>query len=227
MKKIIYDFDGTITKNGVPIYGFFEKCNIPTDTNSFMNLVKNEIIKNKYNTFEAFYKVLFDYIRKAGLPLNNNTFCIGVEKIEYNPGVIEFLKEQNSKIENYILTSGYNEYISKTAIAPYIKNIYGTSYEFVNNEAIGIKELVTDEIKIKKIDIIANGDYSNIVYIGDGLTDIPAFKYVIEKGGISILVHQPENNEIYNTIINKGINVKCFEADYRKNSKLYNFLNQL
>ena len=218
---------GTITKSGIPSYGFFKLCGLPTDTNLFMSLIKEEMKKNKYNTYESFFYIIFNYVKKAGLPLNNNTFCIGIENIEYNPGIIDFLKEQNSKIENYILTSGYNEYISKTAIAPYIKKIYGTSYEYDKNKIIWIKELVTDEIKIQKIDIIANGNYSNIVYIGDGLTDIPSFKYVIEKGGIAILVHQPGELKIYNTLKDNDINVKCFEADYRKNSKLYNYLNQL
>lgn len=224
MKKIIYDFDGTLTTKELPFYDFFKVCNGPKNVEEWVFLAK-QLMKNKnVNLYEALYEIQFDTIKKSGLALDNSTFCIGVENVEYNPGVIEFFMEKDSNINHYILTSGYDEYVMETTIGKLVNRVYGTSYEYKDGQVIGIKELMSDVKKPEKIDLIADGDYSNIVYVGDGFTDMYAFKHVLNKGGSVVLVHKPNDDSTYNKLKNEGIEVMYFDADYTKGSDLYNFL---
>lgn len=224
MRKIIYDFDGTLTPYSLPFYAFFKKCSRPIDVDDWVKMAQEESIKNNINLYESLYKVLIKSLKEAEMPFDNTTFLMGVENVEYNPGVLDFFQEKDDDIMHYILTSVYDEYVLNTSVAPYFTKVYGTSFKYKNGEAVGIKELMNDTKKPEKIDLIADGDYSNVIYIGDGLTDIYAFKHIIQKGGTAVLVHQPGDDSTYNKLINQGINVKYFVADYTKNSDLYNFL---
>lgn len=224
MKKIIYDFDGTLTTTSLPFYEFFNICNGPKSINELVCL-SNDLMKAKnINIYEALYEVEIDIIRRSSLPLDNSTFCMGAKNVKYNPGVLEFLKEKDENIEHYILTSGYDEYVMHTLAGKLVNKVYGTSFEYKNGKFIGIKELMSDEKKPDKIALIAGNNYKDVIYVGDGLTDMYAFKHVIENGGKAVLVHRPGDNSISNKIKEEGINVIYFDADYTKGSYLYKFL---
>ena len=61
---------------------------------------------------------------------------MGVENVEYNPGVLEFLKEKDENIKHYILTSGYDEYVMHTEAGKYVEKVYGTSFKYENGELL-------------------------------------------------------------------------------------------
>lgn len=224
MKKIIYDFDGTLTTKGLPFYDFFKVCDGPKSVEEWVSLSSALMKEKNINLYEALYKVLLDTVRSSNLPLDNSTFCMGVENVEYNPGVLEFLKEKDENIKHYILISGYDEYVMHTEAGKYVEKVYGTSFKYENGEFLEIKELMSDAKKPEKIDLIANGDYSDVIYVGDGFTDMYAFKHIIKNGGKAVLVHQPGDNSTYDKIKEEGIDIIYFDADYTKDSKLYNFL---
>lgn len=227
MKKIIYDFDGTLTTKAIPIYGFSEKCGIPTNEKDLMGMASVVMQNFNINMYEALFKIIFDGVKSSKMPLDNSTFCIGVQDVEYNPGVLDFFKEDNNDIEHYILTSGYDEYVLKTPVAKYVNKVYGTSYEYHDGKAVGVKELMSDTRKPEKIDLIADGNYNDVIYVGDGLTDIYAFKHILQKGGKAVLVHQPNaDGSTYEKLKKEGVNVAYFDADYSKESALYNYLKE-
>ena len=65
-------------------------------------------------------------------------------------------------------------------------------------------------------------DCSNIIYIGDGLTDYYAMEYVIKNNGISIFVYEKEENK--EQIKEKDVVTFSALKDYSKNTKLYNYV---
>lgn len=224
MKKIIYDFDGTLTTKGLPFYDFFKVCDGPKSVDEWILESKKLMEEKNINLYETLYEVLFNIVNNSNLPLDNSTFCMGVENVEYNPGVIEFLKEKDENIKHYILTSGYDEYVMHTDAGKSVDKVYGTSFKYQNGEFLGIKELMDDAKKPEKIDIIADGNYNDVIYVGDGFTDMYAFKHIIKNGGKAVLVHRPGDDSAYGKIKEEGIDVIYFDADYRKESKLYSFL---
>jgi 3-deoxy-D-manno-octulosonate 8-phosphate phosphatase KdsC-like HAD superfamily phosphatase len=62
--------------------------------------------------------------------------------------------------------------------------------------------------------------YRNMIYLGDGLTDIPCMKMVKEKGGKSIAVYAAGKSETVKPLVDDDrINYVC-AADYSKDSTL-------
>jgi hypothetical protein len=62
--------------------------------------------------------------------------------------------------------------------------------------------------------------YNNMIYIGDGMTDIPCMKMVKQRGGKSIALYPSGKSEAVKTLVEDNrINYVCV-ADYSPNSSL-------
>ena len=96
----------------------------------------------------------------------------GEKFIHYNSGVIEFVRNTNSK--NYIISGGLKEFLQNLEIAKHFDGIYGTPV-IKNNEGkiSGIGTVMTDENKILAIhDILKinnkkKEDCKDVYYIGE------------------------------------------------------------
>ena len=70
----------------------------------------------------------------------------GEQFIHYNPGVIEFIR--NTETKNYIVSGGLREFLQNLKIAKYFDGIYGTSIKHNETGLIsGIGEVMTDDKK--------------------------------------------------------------------------------
>lgn len=82
---------------------------------------------------------------------------------------------------------------------------------------------VSDSKKINERVTNYDVPFSNMIFIGDGETDIPCFSLVKEKGGVSIAVYQPSTDgakEKGEKLIRDG-RVHCaFQADYSAGKNL-------
>jgi hypothetical protein len=66
--------------------------------------------------------------------------------------------------------------------------------------------------------------FDNMIYIGDGLTDVPSMALIKKEGGHSIAVYQKKLKEQVSICkeLSQANRVDFIaEADYRKNSNLY------
>lgn len=207
MKKIvIYDFDGTLTPYPFSKLDILDKCGYIGGGNNieFKNLIVKKMKEKSINVYNSYYETMFEIVKSNEYILNDDTLSIGANSIEYSNGVIEFLEYlKNNDVENYIISSGMKCYLDRINISKYFKNIYGTTFKYKNNIIYDLDVLITDD---KKIDIIKNimlendiNDCSNIIYIGDGLTDLPIMDYVYKNGGTTIYVG--DDKEINNSII--------------------------
>ena len=62
--------------------------------------------------------------------------------------------------------------------------------------------------------------FSNMIYVGDGLTDVPCMKMTKQKGGYSIAVHAPGKTELADDMLLQGRADFSVEADYREGSEI-------
>ena len=158
MKKIIYDFDGTLTPFSIPRFSILEKCGYEDGALNpkFLNEVKTMMKNENLDLYVSFYKTMFDKMNENNIELKDSNFCYGAEDIEYNKGVIYFLENlHKNNIYNYVLSSGLKVYLEKTKISPFIKDIFGTTFKYnENDEVIDFDILMNDKKKvigIKKI----------------------------------------------------------------------------
>lgn len=235
-KIIIYDFDGTLTPYPMPKFEILKKCGIENyATNSMLkSAVKQKMEEEHINSCEAIYNLYFETIKNAGYELKNENFSLGAESVEYNPGVIKFLSHLNENgIDNYIVSSGIKPYLEHVKIVTekLINDIYATEFCYDENNIVnGIKYLMTDVRKVEAIkDIIKNSDLkdcSNVIYVGDGLTDYYAFEYVHNNGGKAIYLYQNDKDTNIDIMRKKGIIDLFCKPDYTLESKLSEYIKK-
>ncbi len=224
--KIIYDFDGTLTPRPIPKFKILEKCGINDEEYYKMfRELKISIQKNNLNLFEVFYNAFLKILKEAKINPTVDNLSYGSLDIEYNKGLIKFLKYTvDNNINNYLLSSGMKDYLNNTEVAKYFKEIYGTTFKLENDNYV-VDYLMTDENKVSVIKSITKGNCKDVIYIGDGLTDLPAMEYVKNNGGISIfLVH---NNDILNKIDQSRYISFLTKPDYSSDSELFQYVENI
>lgn len=235
MKKkiIIYDFDGTLTPYPITKFEILDKCGLVGGTASPVLIdAINKKIDEGYEHYYAIYNCFLDVVRNSEYTLNDENISLGAEKLEYNTGVFEYFDEitNNRNIKNYLISSGIKVLLDKTKISKYFDEIYATTFKYDNDIIIDTDYLMSDKKKveiIKKI-LVDNGysdnDCSDVIYIGDGLTDLYAMEYIRSNGGESVFVYLDSSNELLNAARESDA-VSYFDyADYSINSSLFNYI---
>lgn len=235
-KIIIYDFDGTLTPYPVPRFEILEKCGIKEEgINEFYALVKNKALTKNVDLYEALYETYFETIKNAGFQLVDNNLSLGHNNVTYNKGVRGFLGTlQKNGIKNYLLSSGLKVFLDKVEVADFFSKIYATTFNYnENNEVSSIKYLMSDKKKVEAIkEIISENNYdkddcSDIIYIGDGLTDIFAMEYVKKNNGVTIFVYYDENSKEIKLVQEKDVVTFFAPADFSASSPLNSYVKKL
>ena len=143
--------------------------------------------------------------------------------------------------EHYIISSGLREIIEGTPIAPEFKEIYAASFCYdedgvpiwpamaVNYTSktqflFRINKGVPDVTENRGLNEYMPEDlrrvpFRNMIYIGDGLTDVPCMKLTKVNGGHFIAVYQTDRGEA-DDMIRHGRVDYVVPADYSKGSEL-------
>jgi uncharacterized protein YoxC len=185
-----------------------------------------------------------------GLSKKNNQITIfdDINKITQK----DEYKEYNIEVEYFIISGGLEEMIKGALVGNKIDKYFKKVFACKLDEKDGVinfpKETIGHTIKTQKLYQIAKGldkdvnekvdkldiPFSNMIYLGDGQTDIPAFSLINSKGGISIAVYREEKingeideektKQIYNKSYELAIKAKRAEqllpADYSKGKPL-------
>lgn len=226
MKKIIiYDFDGTLTPYPITTFKILEECGFIGGGNNkeLQLIVLNKMKEKNIDIYTAFYETIFEIIENNGYPLTNETLSLGAKELEYNEGILDYFKMLEDKnVDNYMVSSSLKCFLENTIVSKYFKKISASTLQYKNKNIVGIEYLMNDDKKIDAIkDIVKDNDYTNVIYIGDGLTDLKAMKHIKDNGGVSIFVgdniEEIENKEDISVI---------FKRDYSSASELYNFIKK-
>ena len=192
---------------------------------------------------------------QSGNPLTRESLVACGKDIEYFPGVEgwferinRYAEEAGVQLEHYVLSSGLKEIIEGTSIAKYFKRIYACEFLYKDGKAYWPKMAVNYTNKTQFVyrinkgvlDINNDADlnssrpdsekrvfFSNMIYIGDGLTDVPCMKLVKQSGGHSIAIyHQGQSYKTLPLLKHERVDW-MFEADYRQGSELDNTMKLL
>ena len=244
---ILYDFDKTLCTTDMQEYDFIKNLGMSSD--DFWGEAANLTKTHEVEKILSYMFIMIRECKKRGIPLTEEYLKECGAHVELFNGVLTwfdrinaFGEEMGVNIEHYIISSGTYEIIQGTPIAKYFKRIYACRYMYdQKGEAIwpalainytlktqyiyriskGILD-VTDDYNLNRLqdESLRRIAYRNMIYIGDGMTDIPCMKMVKEKGGKSIALYTEGKSETVKPLVDDDrINYVC-AADYSEGSTL-------
>lgn len=250
---IMYDFDKTLSTNNMQEYVFIPEIEKKREKGyNFWNKVTAMRKENNADEILTYMYYMMYEANSCGLEFNKNGFKQYATTIKFFEGVEtwfdrinEYGKQKNIIIEHYIISSGIKEIIQETSIASKFKEIYACSYIYdVNNKAVspGVAINYTNKtqyiFRINKGELDASDNskinayvpeeeryipFTNMIYIGDGDTDIPAMKLTKHYGGHSIAVFRNRDKKSKKTVQDllkyNRVNFIC-QADYSQNKDI-------
>ena len=215
---LIYDFDGTLSPGNMQEFGFIQA--IGSTPEEFWSKSDGIAKGQDASNILAYMKLMFDEARKNGIRLTREDFRRYGSDIVLFEGVREWFRNVNEYgrrhgviIEHYINSSGLKEIIEGSPIAKEFKHIFAGSFiydEAGEAEWPGIAVDFTAKtqflFKIQK-GIFSSRDakrvnesmaedakripFTQMIYFGDGETDIPTMKVLNMFGGNAIAVFNP------------------------------------
>ncbi|MBR2370968.1 MAG: haloacid dehalogenase-like hydrolase [Clostridia bacterium] len=244
---ILYDFDKTLCTTDMQEYDFIR--NLGVNSEEFWGAAADITNKHEVEKILAYMFIMIKKCKEKGIKLTEEYLnSCGKNVVLFN-GVLTWFDRINAfgeslgiNIEHYIISSGTYEIIQGTPIAKYFKRIYACRYMYdENGEALwpalainytlktqyiyriskGILD-VTDDYNLNRLqdERLRRIAYRNMIYIGDGMTDIPCMKMVKEKGGKSIALFPAGHSEHVRPLVEDDrINYVC-AADYSEDSQL-------
>jgi phosphoserine phosphatase len=218
---IAYDFDGTLAPGNMQEYDFVPT--IGMTKKEFWKDVEELAKKHNADNILMYMMQMLDKARALHVSVHKEDFVKFGRSVKLFEGVEdwfdrinEYGKSQKVNVKHYIISSGNREMIEGTPIAKKFDAIYASSFIYDHNgvatwPALAVNYTtktqflfrinkgvlnVYDNSKINEF--VPKEDrivpFSNMVFVGDGATDIPCFKMVKSQHGHSIAVYKPSTH---------------------------------
>ena len=244
---IMYDFDKTLCTKDMQEYTFIPDVGLsPASFWSISNSLSRE---KKMDAILAYMHVMLEQAHRAQKSIRREEFVKMGKDLKFFPGVESWFKriteygaENGLSVEHYIISSGLHEIIEGSSIYRQFKEVFACEYLYDENDvpvwpknAVNYTTKTQFLFRINKgvLDISNDTDlnkftpeddrivpFRNMIYIGDGLTDVPCMKLVRSNGGYSIAVYQKsKKSKVCDLIANNRVNFIEL-ADYTENSDL-------
>lgn len=242
---IMYDFDKTLSPRDMQEYAFIP--GVGMEPSAFWSKC-NTLMRDKKMDQILAYMYMMIQEAEGKMLLNRTEFLKLGSSVQLFDGVKTWFKRVNSygeklgvSVEHYIISSGLKEIIEGTTIAKEFKMIYAAEFCYDEKNvpvwpamAVNYTSKTQFLFRINKgvLDVTEHNGlneftpenkrrvpFRNMIYIGDGLTDVPCMKLVKVNGGHSIAVFQNDNKVAYD-MIKQGRVDYIAPAQYSKNSKM-------
>lgn len=189
-------------------------------TKSFWNEVRDRCRQHRADNILMYMALMLEKAAQAHVKVTRKDFIDygrslklfdGVES--WFPRINEYGRSSGFRVTHHIISSGIREMIMGTSIKKYFKDIYASSYCFDHHGVANWPALALNyTTKTQYLFRINKGSHDvfdhdrinqyvppderavpfrNMVFLGDGETDIPCFRLVKELGGHSIAVFKP------------------------------------
>jgi 2-hydroxy-3-keto-5-methylthiopentenyl-1-phosphate phosphatase len=243
---IMYDFDKTLCTRDMQEYTFIPSVGM--EPSEFWGHTAEVAAAETMDSILTYLYCMVEKAHQTGNPLTRESLVGCGKDIEYHPGVEgwferinRYAEEAGVEVEHYVLSSGLKEIIEGTSIAKYFKRIYACEFLYKDGQAYWPKMAVNYTNKtqfvyrINKGVLDINNDvdlnnsrpdsekrvfFSNMIYIGDGLTDVPCMKLVKQSGGHSIAIYSKGQQHKAAPLLKHERVDWMFEADYSEGSDL-------
>ena len=250
---LIYDFDKTLCTKDMQEYAFIPSLGM--DSVTFWKEVNDFASKNQMDPILA-YMYMMTKMARGKVLLTKNVLREQGRNVELLPGIPEWFSKirefgetEGVRIEHYIVSSGLTQIILGTGLADEFSGIYASEFLYDENGVpiwpglalnytsktqfiFRINKGIRDITEAKALNSFTPQTerripYRNMIYIGDGLTDVPCMKLVKLNGGRSIGVYQgDDDSQVCDLIRHDRVNY-ITRADYRFDQELASIVKKL
>ena len=242
---LMYDFDKTLCDQDMQNYTFIP--NLGMTPGEFWGKVESYRTKHYMEGILGYLYCSTKFCEEKGIDVTKEYLRACGKDIRFFKGVLNWFERINLygesigvNIEHYVISSGIKEIIEGSEISNRFKKIFACQYHFdESGKAVWpkiainytqktqyvfrISKGVYDETENKKVnDKVREREipYNNMIYFGDGITDIPCMTLIKKQGGVSIAVYQKgEKNKVTDLLLDDRVNYIC-SADYQEGSDL-------
>jgi len=248
---LVYDFDGTLSPQPMQEYTVLPE--LGEDSGKFWKDCTKEAKKYKADGMLTYMRLLIEKMEANHTHLDKKALRKLAKDIKYFPGVETWFDRINEhvrqksngkvKVKHYIISAGLNEILDGIKIRKHFEKMFASEYYFDHHDAAKFPTIViNDTSKTQYLFRINKGiedinksinDYmpetirpipfSSMIYIGDGLTDVPCMTVTKNNGGFAIAVYKPNSPKSVSVCrdLARGNRIDYFApANYEKGKKL-------
>ncbi|MBR3641326.1 MAG: haloacid dehalogenase-like hydrolase, partial [Oscillibacter sp.] len=204
---------------------------------------------NRMDGLLAYMYTMIQECAAQKIPLTREYLVRCGYDVQFFPGVArwfrrinEFGESEGVRVEHYVISSGLREIIEGSGIADEFKAIYACEFfyndkgeacwpkldvnftnktQFVYRINKGVLDVSDDKtLNDSMPDDSKRVPFTNMIYIGDGLSDVPCMKMMRSYGGQAIAVYQDSNRTGVEKLLTDGRVDFIFPADYREDQEL-------
>ena len=243
----LYDFDKTLCTTDMQNYAFIPSLGMTpaefwAEANGFGR-------QNRIDGILAYMYIMLREAERKKLPFTREDLVEKGRQIELFPGVESWFSRINAfgeaqgvRVEHYVISSGLREIIEGSSISHEFKEIYASEFyydetgrpvwpklavnftaktQFVYRINKGVLDVSDDKtLNDSMPDDSKRIPFPNMIYMGDGLSDVPCMKMMRAYGGQAIAVYQAANRSGVEELLAKRRVDYIFPADYREGTGL-------
>jgi hypothetical protein len=249
---LVYDFDGTLSPRPMQEYAFLPQ--IGADAAAFWAESNALAKRTQADPLITYMHLMYRKAKAKGVRIDRADLVAQGRHVELFPGVehwfeaiAAYVKSHSQShgvhLRHYLVSSGLTEIVEGTSIYKRFHNVFASEYWFDAYDLPYPKRVITDTGKTQYLFRINKGvedlgqsinqhmpeearpiPFGNMIYFGDGDTDVPSMAVMRKNGGYAVAVYPAGKS--------KG-RVKCVElykagrcdffapADYRAGSDLF------
>ena len=244
---LLYDFDKTLCTTDMENYTFIPALGYTPA--QFWQKANGFGRDNHMDGLLAYMYTMIHECREQDRRLDRDFLVRCGRDMVLFPGVREWFRRINAfgqqlgvEIEHYVISSGLREIIEGCSIAGEFKAIYASEFyydpegrpvwpklavnftnktQFVYRINKGVLDISDDKtLNDSMPDDSKRVPFHNMIYVGDGLSDVPCMKMMRSYGGQAIAVYQSANRPGVEKLLEDGRVDFIFPADYSEGTAL-------
>ena len=243
----LYDFDKTLCTTDMQNYAFIPSLGMTpaefwAEANGFGR-------RHRMDGILAYMYIMLREAERRDRPFTREDLVEKGRGIELFPGVEDWFRRINAfgetqgvQVEHYVISSGLREIIEGSSISREFREIYASEFyydpagrpvwpklavnftaktQFVYRINKGVLDVSDDKtLNDSMPDDSKRVPFTNMIYMGDGLSDVPCMKMMRAYGGQAIAVYQEGNRQGVEDLLAKGRVDFIFPADYSEGTAL-------
>ena len=244
---LLYDYDRTLCTQDMQNYAFIPSLGMTAE--DFWREANAFGWQEHMDGILAYMYTMIRKSRELGVPLTRERLRHCGRSVSFFQGVPDWFRRINRfgeltgvQVEHYVISSGLREIIEGSAIAGEFKEIYASEFYYdQNGDPVWPKLAVNFTAKTQFVYRINKGildvsddkrlndsmpdkskriPFTNMIYIGDGLSDVPCMKMMRAYGGQAIAVYQGANRPGVEQLLRHSRVDYIYPADYQEGAGL-------